>query len=203
MSRHIALTACLGALAAFAALAASWLVTANYGFAQGVLAQPGTPAETRDPLSIAAANAGVRQCAPVLGALSSIGGRDARNSDVLFDWDRRRADVAAAFTLVGLEYAQGNAALSLTAVPEADGSCSVAAERIAFDLHACKEIAQRELHGYQATPLLAHMTVYTRAQDRGSSVSLIDSPPGCLTIRRYVKYSTRSTAISAGSGASP
>lgn len=200
MSRHVPLTAGFGVLLA---LAASCCVTANNCFAQSVLAQPGAPMEAPDPLSIASANAGVRQCAPALSQLSVIGGRDARNSDLLFDWDRRRADTATVFALVGLEYAQGNAALSLAAVPETDGSCSVAAERIAFDPRACKDIVQRELRGYQATQLLARMTVYTRAQDRGSSVSLIDSPPGCLTIRRFVKYSTRATAVSSGNGVSP
>ena len=43
-------------------------------------------------------------------------------------------------------------------------------------------------YGYTATRLLPTFTVYTLAQDPGSSVSLIDSPPSCLVIRRYVQY---------------
>lgn len=57
------------------------------------------------------------------------------------------------------------------AVPEADGSCSVSAERISVAPVACKTVAQREQGGYHATPL-----------------SLIESPLRCLAIRRYMKF---------------
>jgi hypothetical protein len=167
-------------------------------FAQSVLTQPGPTVSPRNPLAVAAANVGVHQCLQTLSALADIGVRDASNSDVLFDWDRRRPDRAPVFSLLGIETANGNAAMSVTATPESDGSCSVAAERIAFDPRICKQVAQKELQGYQMTQLLPHMAVYTRAQEPGSSVSLIDAPPGCLTIRRFVKYSTVTMPPSAG-----
>jgi hypothetical protein len=169
--------------------------------AQSVLAQPGATASPRNPLSIAAANVGVHQCLATLSALAGIGVRDASNSDVLLDWDRRRPDKAPVFSLLGLEHANGTAAMSVTATPEADGSCSVAAERIAFDPRMCKQVAQKDLQGYQMTQLLPHMAVYARAQEPGSSVSLIDSPPGCLTIRRFVKFSAKTTGSVLGGAA--
>jgi hypothetical protein len=170
--------------------------------AQSVLAQPGAPASPRNPLAIAAANVGVHQCLAMLSALAGIGVRDASNSDVLLDWDRRRPDKAPVFSLLGLEHANGNAAMSVAATPEADGSCSVAAEHIAFDHRMCKQVAQKDLQGYQMTQLLPHMAVYTRAQEPGSSISLIDAPPGCLTIRRFVKFSVTATGAAVG-GAAP
>jgi len=169
--------------------------------AQSVLAQPGAPASPRNPLAIAAANVGVHQCLAALSALAGIGVRNATNSDVLLDWDRRRPDKAPVFSLLGLEHANGNAAMSVTATPEADGSCSLAAEHIAFDPRMCKQVAQKDLQGYQLTQLLPHMAVYTRAQEPGSSVSLIDSPPGCLTIRRFVKFSATANGAAPGGAA--
>ena len=174
-------------------LGVTWCAAASTGFAQGVLAQPEASAAPANTLTLAAANAGVHQCLPALSALAAIGIRNSHNSDVLFDWDRHRPDNAPVFSLLGIEYAQNNAAMSVTAVPASNGSCSVAAERIAFEPHVCRQIAQRELQGYQMTQLLPHVAVYTRAQEPGSSVSLIDAPPGCLTIRRFVRFSTMVT----------
>jgi len=84
--------------------------------------------------------------------------------------------------------------MSVTAVPEQDGSCSVSAERISVEPVACKGVAQKRLAGYEATQLLVHMTVYTEAQEPGSSVTLIDASADCLVIRRYVKFSSREHA---------
>jgi hypothetical protein len=190
-----------GRFVLLATVLVAWGGAATTSRAQGVLAQPGATAAPRNPVAIAAANVGVHQCLAALSSLASIGVRDASNSDVLLDWDRRRPDKAPVFSLLGLEHANGNAAMSLTATPEADGSCSVAAERIAFDPRVCKQVAQKDLQGYQLTQLLPHMVVYTRAQEPGSSVSLIDSPPGCLTIRRFVKFSAPANGSIVGGGA--
>jgi hypothetical protein len=160
--------------------------------AQSVLAPGGTPPAVPNPLVAAAQRVGVQRCLPVLASLSSIGVRHARRSDVLFDWDHQRPDAGAVFALIGLDADNDNAAMSIAAAPGADGTCAVAAERTAYDTHSCKQVAQRELSGYQATPLLPHMTVYTSAREPGSTVSLIDSAPGCLTIRRYVDYGSAS-----------
>ena len=166
------------------------LLSMPEGFAQGVLADPQLPAHSRNALAQAAGNVGVRRCLPALVALSSMGVRGMRNNDVLFDWDRRRPDSAAVFSLLGLESEKGNAVMSVSAVPESDDSCSVEALRIAFDPRRCKLVAQHDLKGYQATPLIPHMMVYTRSDEPGSTVSLVDAAPGCLTIRRYVKFSS-------------
>lgn len=159
-------------------------------FAQSILAPKTPSAQASNTLALAAANAGLKQCLSALTALSALGIRDSSNNDVLLDWDHKRPARSAVFSLIGLDYPTDSAAMSVTAVPESDGSCSVSAERISFAPLACKRVAQQELQGYQATQLLSRMMVYTQAHEPGSSVSLIDSSSGCLVIRRYVKFST-------------
>ena len=70
-----------------------------------------------------------------------------RANDVLLDWDRKRPDDGPVFALIGLEYANAGAAMSITAIPEADGSCSVSAERISVAPFTCQSVAQQELKG--------------------------------------------------------
>ncbi|RQH02229.1 hypothetical protein [Paraburkholderia dinghuensis] len=166
--------------------------------AQSVLA-PATSAPTpRNPLVLAAGNVGVRQCLPALSALSEFGVRDARNSDVLLDWDHRKPNGAAVFSLLGLEGRAGsNAVMSISAVPELDGSCSTSAERIEVAPKSCKAVADAELRGFQATKLLPQMTVYAKQQDPGSTVSLIETSGSCLVIRRFVKFAATWTAAGA------
>jgi hypothetical protein len=171
-----------------------WLGLCECVAAQGVLAPRNPPAAPPNALAIAAGNVGVKQCLAEIQAVSALGVQGTTNNDVLFDWDRKRSGKSAVFSLIGLEYANANAAMSVSAVPEADGSCSVAAERISVAPIACNSVATQELGGYKATPLLGHMTVYTDARDPGSSVSLIDAPQGCLVIRRYVKFSSKAPA---------
>jgi len=162
--------------------------------AQAVLAEPGSTPPQANALVLAAGNVGVRRCLPALAELSSIGIRDAIRNDVLIDWDRRRPDGAPVFSLIGFENAKGNGAMSISAMPEADGTCSVGVLRTAYEPHPCRQVAERDLKGYKATRLIDHMMVYTRDDQPGSTVSLIDSAPGCLTLRRYVKFSMTSPA---------
>lgn len=175
-------------------LAVLSLLAAQQVLAQSVLA-PARVAGPQNTLALAGASAGVKQCLPSLTALSALGIQGTSNNDVLLDWDRKRAASASpVFSLIGLDFPGAGAAMSVNAIPEPDGSCSILAERISVAPFACKTVAQQELTGYQATPLLSHMTVYTEPKDPGSSVSLIDTPPGCLVIRRYVKFSAKSAA---------
>jgi hypothetical protein len=168
--------------------AGSALLLAGYSFAQNVLA-PRAEKAPRNTLALAASTIGARQCLSEISSLSSLAIQDTSNNDVLFDWDHQRMGGGPVFSLLGLNFPSSGAAMSVTAVPEPDGTCSVAAERMSFEAVPCKQVARRELPGYHATPLLAHMTVYSDPGDRSSSVSLIDSSPGCLVIRRYVKFS--------------
>lgn len=161
--------------------------------AQSVLSAP-TPSGPLNSMAAAVNNVGIKQCRPQLTSLSTLGVQGTASNDLLLDWDHKRVNSSPVFSLIGLDYGSNSAAMSITAVPEADGSCSVLAERISAAPVACKTIASQELHGYRATPLLNQMTVYTDGKDPGSSVSLIDSPPGCLVIRRYVAFSKASSA---------
>ncbi len=146
---------------------------------------PGVPL---DALTAAATNVGVKRCLPAISRLSSLTVNGSTGNDVLVDWDRKNPDGGPFFSLSGVEYKNASLAFSLTAVPDATGGCSVAAERISVAPFACRSIAQQELGGYKATQLLATFTVYVDPRDPGASVTLIDSPPGCLIIRRHVEY---------------
>lgn len=68
------------------------------------------------------------------------------------------------------------------------------AERISVAPFTCQSVAQQELVGYRQTQLLPNFAVYTDGKDPTSSVSLIDSPPGCLVIRRYVEFNWKDPA---------
>ncbi len=146
---------------------------------------PGVPL---DALTAAATNVGVKRCLPAISRLSSLTVSGSTGNDVLVDWDRKNPDGGPFFSLSGVEYKNASLAFSLTAVPDAAGGCSVAAERISVAPFACRSIAQQELGGYKATQLLTTFTVYVDPRDPGASVTLIDSPPGCLIIRRHVEY---------------
>ena len=189
MSRSLAL--CLALLAAGNALS------------QGVLVPKAPPPAAQDTLTRAATSVGIKRCLPAITRLSSLTVQGARSHDVLMDWDRKQPDVGPVFSLIGLEYPNAGVAASITAIPEAGGSCTVMAERISVAPYTCASIAQQELVGYQMTRLLPVFSVYTDPKEPTSSVSLIDSPPGCLVIRRFVEYSWKDPSASAVPATAP
>lgn len=160
----------------------------SVAFSQSVLV-PHSDAIPLNSLTVAASNVGVQQCLPHLADVSGLGLQGTTKNDVLFDWDRKRFGGGPVFALLGMEYSRGSAALTVAAVPESDGSCSIAAERISVAHTSCETVAHQELSDYRVTQLLGHMLVYTRDKEPGSSISLIDDPPVCLVIRRFVKLS--------------
>ncbi len=167
------------------------------GHAQVSPPRPAAPlpaAAPLDALTAAATNVGIKRCLPAISRLSSLTVNGSTGNDVLVDWDRKNPDGGPFFSLSGVEYKNASLAFSLTAVPDAAGGCSVAAERISVAPFACKSIAQQELGGYRVTQLLATFTVYVDPRDPGASVTLIDSPPGCLIIRRHVEYDWKDPA---------
>ena len=141
-------------------------------------------------LARAAQTVGVRRCLAAIAVVAQRNGEGATNQDVLLDWDHGAPDASAFFSLTGLEYGPGrSAALSLTTAPEAvGGGCSILAERISAAPVACAEVARTELGGYTGHPLLASITVYVDPGKPRETVTLINSPPGCLVIRRQVQY---------------
>ncbi|WP_218509060.1 hypothetical protein [Variovorax sp. dw_308] len=182
-------------------IAAALSLAGSLACAQGVLAPP--PAAPQDKLSIAASSVGIKRCLPAIQRLSALSLQGARSHDLLLDWDRKRPDGGATFAMLGIEYPNAGVAASITTLPEADGSCTVAAERISVAPFTCASIAQQELGGYQMTKLLAIYTVYVDPKEPNSSVSLIDSPPGCLVIRRFVEYSWKNPGAPAAATPPP
>ena len=179
-------TAILGCLAAGAVMG------------QGVLAPPAAPAEK---LSQAAASVGIKRCLPAIQRLSTLTVQGSRSHDILLDWDKQQPDAGPMFSLIGIEYPNAGVAASITAVPDAGGTCTVSAERISVAPFTCASIAQQELSTHRMTRLLPNYTVYIDDKEPTSSVSLIDSPPGCLVIRRFVEYKWRDPAAPAAPAA--
>jgi hypothetical protein len=179
----------------FVLAAAAWVLS-GAAFAQGVLA-PAAPSQAQDKLTMAASSVGVKRCLPAITRLATITLQGSRSHDVLLDWDRQRPDAGPVFSLIGIEYPNGGVASSIIAVPGDSGTCTVAAERVSVAPFTCESIAQQELAGYRMTRLLPIYAVYTDDKEPTSSVSLIDSPPGCLVIRRYVEYGWKDPAAPA------
>lgn len=153
-------------------------------------AQTAPPArQPENLLAEAAKGVGIKRCGNAVARLSGLAIAGTRAHDVLLDWDRAKPDEGPFFSLLGLSYGtQAAAAATIAVVPQADGTCTVSAERISVAPYTCQSIAQVELKGYRVTTLLPNFNVYTQPGDPGASVSLIDSPPSCLVIRRHVQY---------------
>ncbi|WP_295977376.1 hypothetical protein [uncultured Variovorax sp.] len=173
--------------------ALAW-AAAGAAFAQGVLVPQAPPAAPQDTLTRAAASVGVKRCLPAITRLSTLTVQGSRSHDVLLDWDRKRPDAGPMFSLIGMEYPNAGVAASITAIPDESGACTVSAERISVAPFTCASVGQQELSSYRMTRLLPNYAVYTDEKEPTSSVSLIDSPPGCLIIRRYVEYGWRDPA---------
>ena len=167
---------------------------AGVALAQGVLVPQAPAAPAQDTLTRAAASVGIKRCLPAITRLAALSVQGSRSHDVLLDWDRKRPDAGPMFSLIGIEYPNAGVAGSITAIPDEAGACTVLAERISVAPYTCASIAQQELAGYKMTRLLSIYAVYTDDKEPSSSVSLIDSPPGCLVIRRYVEYGWRDAA---------
>lgn len=159
-------------------------------------------------LAEAARSVGIKQCHAAVARLSTLALMGSKEHDVLLDWDKSKPDEGPVFSLLGVSYGAQSAAATITVVPHANGECTVAAERISVAPFTCQSIAQVELKSYRVTALLPNFHVYTLATDPGASVSLIDSPPTCLVIRRHVQYRWKEDArpmapVPATSGPAP
>jgi len=175
---------------------AAW-ATAGAAIAQGAPAPQALPVQ-QDTLTRAAASVGVGRCLNAITRLSSLAVQGSRGHDVLLDWDRKRPDAGPMFSLIGIQYPNAGVAASITVVPDDTGGCTMSAERISVAPFTCASVARQELGGYKVTQLLPIYAVYTDDKEPASSVSLIDSPPGCLVIRRYVEYGWKDPAAAAG-----
>lgn len=162
------------------------------GFISGQILSAQAKAQTpvsANILAEAAKAIGVKKCQNALSRLGAVTAYGSQKQEVLMDWNRQNPDTNPVFSLLGADYPNGAIAVSVVAVPDASGSgCSVSAERISVAPFTCESIAKTELANYPVTTLLPRFKVYTDPTDSSSTVSLLDSPPGCLMIRRYVKF---------------
>lgn len=168
--------------------------------AQGLAPAPQQAASPAEKLSAAAASLGIRRCLPAISRLSTLAIQGSRSHDVLVDWDRQQPDNGPMFGMIGIEFPNAGVVASITAIPEAGGTCTVAAERVSVAPFTCSSIAEQELPNHRMARLLPNYAVYIDDKEPTSSVSLIDSPPGCLVIRRYVEYRWKNPAAGGAAG---
>ncbi len=131
---------------------------------------------------------GVTQCIAAIDNLGALAVLESQSHDLLLDWDRNQPDKGPFFALLGIAYPGQSVAATITVVPNVSDGCTVAAERISVAAYTCESIAKVELQNFKVTRLLPTFNVYTTISEPGTTISLIDSPPGCLVIRRLVQY---------------
>ncbi|EDT37582.1 hypothetical protein BamMEX5DRAFT_6643 [Burkholderia ambifaria MEX-5] len=90
--------------------------------------------------------------------------------------------------MAGLEYPSSSAVLSLTTVPAPAGGCTILVERVSSAPLSCKAVAAAQLRNYKATPLVKAVAVYTHPDRPRETVTLVDTPPACLIVRRQVRF---------------
>ena len=126
-----------------------------------------------------------------------------RAHDLLLDWDRKRPDGGPIFALLGIEYPNAGVAASITAMPEADGSCTVAAERISVAPFTCASIAQQELARLPDDEAAADLRGVRRpegAQLVGLADRLAAGLPGHPALRRVFVEGPGGTRAPTGAG---
>jgi hypothetical protein len=131
---------------------------------------------------------GFHRCASALDQISARVLAGTRKHDIVLDWDRAHPDSGPFFSLTGMQFPTVSALLSLSIIPQENQSCAILVERISSAPIACKEVARSELAGYKATALVQAVTVYTSAAHAHEVVTLVDTPPACLIVRRQVEY---------------
>lgn len=131
---------------------------------------------------------GFHRCASALEQISSRVLAGTRKHDIVLDWDRAHPDSGPFFSLTGMQFPTVSALLSLSIIPQDNRSCAILVERISSAPIACHEVARSELGGYRATALVQAVTVYTSPAHAHEVVTLVDTPPTCLIVRRQVDY---------------
>jgi len=131
---------------------------------------------------------GFHRCASALDQISARVLAGTRKHDIVLDWDRAHPDSGPFFSLTGMQFPAVSALLSLSIIPQENQSCAILVERISSAPIACHEVARSELAGYRATALVQAVTVYTSPAHAHEVVTLVDTPPACLIVRRQVDY---------------
>ncbi|WP_193102479.1 hypothetical protein [Burkholderia sp. Z1] len=172
-----------------AVTAIGW-VAANSVLAAGLESPSSTTTSGQGETVLAksAREVGIRRCYAAVDQVSARMFANTRHVDVALDWDRRDPDVEPFFALAGLEYPNASAVLSLTTVPAQSGGCTILVERISSAPLSCNAVAASELRGYKGTELVKAVTVYANPGRSRETVTLVDTPPACLIIRRQVQF---------------
>ncbi|WP_423382941.1 hypothetical protein [Burkholderia sp. LMG 32019] len=155
----------------------------------GSAAAPAIPAAPGATVLAQAAQAvGVRRCYAAVDQVSARMLAGTRRTDVALDWDRRDPDGEPFFAIAGLEYQSASAVLSLTTVPAPTGGCTILVEHVSSVPSPCKAVAAAQLRDYTGTQLVKAVTVYTHPGRPRETITLVDTPPACLIVRRQVQY---------------
>ncbi|WP_206956036.1 hypothetical protein [Trinickia acidisoli] len=139
-------------------------------------------------LARAAQTLGIRQCYSAIDQVSQRVLTGSQRQDVVLDWDHNHADSSPFFSLTGFSEPGPAEVLSLTTVPNINGTCAVLAERISASPLPCPDVARRELVGYHGTPLVPSVMVYTTPARPRETVTLVENAHSCVLVRRQVEY---------------
>jgi hypothetical protein len=191
---------CLHAERLFAQALPNHLLTERPAPVQSMPAQPmptrpapvqRAPAQARPATNLlmqAGQTLGFHRCASALDQISDRVLAGTRKHDIVLDWDRAHPDSGPFFSLTGMQFPTVSALLSLSIIPQENQSCAILVERISSAPIACHEVARSELAGYKATALVQAVTVYTSPAHTHEVVTLVDTPPACVIVRRQVEY---------------
>jgi hypothetical protein len=149
---------------------------------------PEAPVAPQNLLAQAAAQVGLKRCLSAVTQVSSRALTGSTKHDIVFDWDHVHPDQGPFFSLTGMEFKSATALLSLSVAPLQTGNCAILVERISSAPIKCQEVANSELRGYHATPLVHAVTVYTTPTRPSETVTLVEAPPSCLIVRRQADY---------------
>lgn len=139
-------------------------------------------------LAKSAREVGVQRCYSAVDQVSSRMLANTRHTDIALDWDRRDPDGEPFFALAGLEYPNTSAVLSLAMVPVPSGGCTILVERISSAPLSCDAVATSELRAYKGTVLVKAVRVFANPDRPRETVTLVETPPTCLIIRRQVQF---------------
>lgn len=137
---------------------------------------------------LAAQEVGVRRCLPAITAIAQRATSGATMQDIIVNWNRAAPDTSAFFSMTGMGTANQRAALTIVAVPSADGKCAVLVERISSTAGDCAAIAGREFANYPSARLIDGIMVYQRAEVPDETFTLIQNGGSCLVIRRQAMF---------------
>jgi hypothetical protein len=139
----------------------------------------------------AARDLGVHQCLDAIAksAEGVIGTQTVTKQDIILNWDRKAPDSAPFFSLTGVLFGKQSSTMSLTAIPEPNGTCDVLVEQVWLAPSPCRKISETNLKKLPASRLIDTIMVHSNPSVPGETFSLVDAGNSCMIVRRQINSS--------------